>query len=96
MGTILQDHSVSGSPWRRAALKQEENDQVCEALEMLWIGVRSKREKEGSLGERLGQPSRGVRLWEFDTKQKRHQNGSWEVTEEIPGLLRILTDWILY
>lgn len=94
MGTILQDHSVSGSPWRWATLKQEENDQDCEALEMFWIGVRSKRE-EGSLGERLGQQSRVVRLWEFDTKQKRHQNGSWEVIEEIPGLLRFLTDWIL-
>lgn len=74
--------------------EQEESDQVHEALEMFWTGVRSKREEEGSPGERLGWPSRRVRLWEFDTKQKHHQNGSWEVTQEIPGLLRILTDWI--
>lgn len=93
-GTIHRDCSATGAPWGRATVKQEQTDHVRAALEVFRMRVRSEREKAGSLAGLPGQPSSGTKAVGTWHRGKTQQNKSWEVTEEILGLLRIVTDWI--
>lgn len=55
--------------------------------------VRSKREKEGGLAGLPNQQTVTLRPQAAGTKIKPQHNESWDMAEEIHGLLKTLTDW---